>query len=203
MDRGLEGGASMKACSHQRENLMLHLYGELDSTARKEVENHLNGCPGCRQESERLFSLKQLLRKTAATPELTPREVGSLVADVKSKLRHPRAQKWWRRYLDVGPARLVPAIATACLVVITAGLIGYMKYYDADESNQFVQQQAQGIMVSDKELEILQNLDLLKEMDAIQKLSQVVNVNGKGQPQGDINNSTRGMRPYGYRQAVV
>jgi hypothetical protein len=203
MDRGLTGGAGMKACSHQKENLVLHLYGELDPAARKEVENHLDSCPGCRQERVRLHSLQQLLRKTASVPELTPQETRALVTAVKSKLNRPRTEKWWRRYLDVRPARLIPAIATACLVIITAGIIGYVKYNDTNELQLFFKKHPQGLMVSDKDLEILKNLDFLKEMDAIQKLSRVVDVNIENQPQGDINGSTRGMRPYGYRQAVV
>jgi len=193
----------MKACSHQKENLVLHLYGELDPTARQEVENHLKRCPGCRHEREQLFSLQQMLRKTAGVPDLSPQEVNSLVTEIKAKLKNARTEKWRRRYLDVRPARLMPAIATACLVIITAGIIGYIKYNDTNEINPFFKQQSQGMMVSDTDLEILKNLDLLKEMDAIQKLSRVVDVNDENQPQGDINGSTRGMRPYGYRQVVV
>lgn len=193
----------MNACSHQKEKLMLHLYGELDSTARKEVEDHLNGCPGCRQESERLFFLQQLLRKSAGTPELSSQEVKTLVTGVKSKLQQARAEKWWRRYLDLGPARLVPMIATACLVIVTAGIVGYLKYHDSNKMNSFSRQQSQAIMVSDQDLEILRNLELLKEMDAIQKLLRVVDINDKGQPQGDANHRTGGMIPHGYHQAVV
>ena len=193
----------MKACSHQKENLMLHLYGELDSTARKEVENHLNSCPGCRHERQQLFSLQQMLRETAGVPELSPQEVKALVTDIKSKLKSKRAEQWWRRYLDVRPARLIPVMATACLVIITAGIIGYIKYNDTSELQQFFKQPKQGVVVSDTDLEILENLDLLKEMDAIQKLSRVVDVNDENQPQGDISGSTGGMKPYGNRQAVV
>jgi hypothetical protein len=52
-------------------------------------------------------------------------------------------------------------------------------------------------MLSDKDLEILDNLELLKEMDAIQKLSRVVNPDGETEPLPGLENGTRGMRQDG------
>ena len=58
-------------------------------------------------------------------------------------------------------------------------------------------------MLSDKDLEILDNLELLKEMDAIQKLSRVVDPNGQTDSQREIKSDTRGMRQDAYRQFFV
>ena len=54
--------------------------------------------------------------------------------------------------------------------------------------------EGQELMLSDKDLEILDNLELLKEMDAIQKLSRVVDPNGQTDSQREIESDTRGMR---------
>jgi len=63
--------------------------------------------------------------------------------------------------------------------------------------------QNEELMVSDKDLEILDNLELLKEMESIQKLSQLVDPNGKTDSQWDRDNDTRGMRQDGYRHYSV
>ena len=193
----------MGACNHQKENLMLYVYEELDTSTKKAVENHLEICEACRWEAERLLKLLGKLKESAAVPALSAEEVKSLVTNVKRKLNKRHGETWWQRYLDYGPSRMIPAIATACVLIFTAGIIGYVKLSETNGFQLFSRQQKEELILSNGDLEILKNLDFLKEMDAIQKLSRVVDLNNENQSQGEINGNTRGMRLNGYRKVYV
>jgi len=198
-----KGGAIVGTCHNLKENLILHAYGELDATAGKEVENHLEICEPCRQEWQRLLSLLGKLKETVESHALSSLEVKSLVAKIKENLKNTQKEKWWQRYLHNKPSRMIPALVTACILVISAAIVSYVKVNDSQGLNLFSKNQNEELMLSDKDLEIVKNLELLKEMDAIQKLSQVVDLNGETNSQGEIDNGTRGMRQDAYRQYLT
>ena len=193
----------MASCHNQKENLVLYVYGELDSNSGREIEDHLAKCKDCRLEYEQLLSLLGNIKEAVSSPELSPKQVNSLVANIKWKLNDRRQEKWWRRYLDFRPARMITAIAAACILIIVAGIIGYVKNTDTNEFQPVAGRQNEGEMLSDMDLEIVKNLEFLKEMDAIQKLSQVVDFNGDKNPQEELDNETRGMRQDAYRKHFV
>jgi len=193
----------MEACHHQKKNLVLYAYGELDSNSGKEIENHVARCKSCRSEYQQLMSLLGNIRETVSSPELSARQVNSLVTHIKWKLKDRQKEKGWRRYLDFRPAHMLPAIATACILFIAAGIIGYVKINDTNEFQPIAVQQNEELMLNDTDLEIVKNLEFLKEMDAIQRLSQVVDLNGEINSQGEVDNETRGMRQDGYRKYFV
>ena len=193
----------MEACHNQKKNLVLYVYGELDSNSGKEIENHLARCKFCRSEYQQLLSLLGNIREAVSSPELSPKQVNSLVTNIKWELKSRGKVKWWRRYLDFRPAYMIPAIATACILVIAAGIIGYLKNNDTNEFQPVAVRQNEELMLSDTDLEIVKNLEFLKEMDAIQKLSQVVDLNGEINPPGELDDETRGMRQDAYRKYFV
>ena len=193
----------MEACHNQKKNLVLYVYGELDSNSGKEIENHLARCKFCRSEYQQLLSLLGNIREAVSSPELSPKQVNSLVTNIKWKLKDRQKDKWRRRYLYFRPAHMIPAIATACILIIAAGIIGYVKNNDTNQFQQVAGQQNEELMLSDTDLEIVNNLEFLKEMDAIQKLSQVVDLNGEINSQGELDNETRGMRQDAYRKYFV
>jgi hypothetical protein len=199
----VKGGAGMEACHHQKNNIVLFAHGELDSNSGKEIENHLARCTSCRTEYQQLLSLLGNIKETVSSPELSPNQVKSLVTNIKWQLKERQKEKWWRRYLEFRPAHMIPAIATACILIITAGIIGYLKFNDTNEFQPVAIQQNEESMLSDTDLEIVKNLELLKEMDAIQKLSQVVDLNGETNSQGEFDNKSRGMRQNAYRKYFV
>jgi hypothetical protein len=199
----VRGGTGMASCHNQRENLVFYVYGELDSNSGRKIENHLAKCKFCRHEYEQLSSLLGNIKETVSSPELSPKQVKSLVANIKWKLKDRRKDNWWRRYLDFRPARMITAIAAACILIIVAGIIGYVKNTDTNEFQPVAGRQNEGEMLSDPDLEIVKNLEFLKEMDAIQKLSQVVDFNGDKNPQEELDNETRGMRQDAYRKYFV
>ncbi len=193
----------MEACHSQKKNLVLYAHGELDPNSGKEIENHLARCKDCRSEYQQLSSLLGNIKKTISSPELSPKQVNSLVTNIKWKLKDRKNETWWQRYLDFKPAHMIPAVATACILIIVAGIIGYVKNTETNEFQPVAGRQNEGEMLSDTDLEIIKNLEFLKEMDAIQKLSQVVDFNGDKNPQGELDNETRGMRQDGYRRYFV
>ena len=193
----------MEACHNQKENLIMYAYGELDSNTGKDIKNHLSVCDSCRGEYQRLLSLLGKIKETVKPPELSPQQVKSLVTNIKWNLKNRQNDKWWRRDLDFRPSRMIPAVATACILIIVAGIFGYLKISEMKVSQPYADQQGEELMLSDRDLEIVENLDLLKEMDAIQKLSRVVNLNGDTKPHGDADTETRGMRQDAYRNYFV
>lgn len=193
----------MEACHHQKKNIVLFAHGELDSNSGKEIENHLARCTSCRTEYQQLLSLLGNIRETVSSPELSPNQVNSLVTNIKWQLKDRQKEKWWRRYLEFRPAHMIPAIATACILIMTAGIIGYLKFNDTNEFQPVAIQQNEESMLSDTDLEIVKNLEFLKEMNAIQKLSQVVDLNGETNSQGEFDNESRGMRQNAYRKYFV
>ena len=193
----------MQACNRQKENIMLYVYKELDTTATIALENHLETCEACRYEAERLLRLLGKLRESAAVPELSAEEVKSLVTNIKRKLDARHGEIWWRKYLDYRPSRMIPVIATACVLILTAGIIGYVKLSETKGFQLFSRDQKEELILSNGDLEILKNLDFLKEMDAIQKLSRVVDLNNENPSQGETSGNTRGMKLNGYRKVYV
>lgn len=193
----------MEACHNQKENLVLYVYGELNSNSGKEIENHLARCKFCRSEYQQLLSLLGNIREAVSSPELSPKQVNSLVTNIKWKLKDRKKDQWWRRYLDFRPAYMIPAIATACILIISAGIIGYVKNNDTNTFQPVAVQQNEELMLSETDLEIVKNLEFLKEMDAIRKLSQVVDLNREMNPQGELDNETRGMRQDAYHKYFV
>ena len=110
----------MEACHNQKKNLVLHAYGELDSNTIEEIENHLAICELCRSEYRQLVSLLGNIKEAAKSPELSPKQVNSLVTNIKLKLKSRDKDKMWRRYLNYRPSHLIPVIASACILIIAA-----------------------------------------------------------------------------------
>ena len=193
----------MEACNHQKENLVLYAHGELDAATGESVANHLTTCEPCRIEWQQLRSLLAKLKKSASSPELSSREVRSLITNIQLNLNNRQKQKWWQRLGDYGPSRLIPALAMASILVITLGIFSYVKLSDTGRAPELSKIQNEEIMLSDRDMEIVKNLEFLKEMDAIQKLSQVVDLNGEIDSQRELDNETRGMRQDAYRKYFV
>ncbi len=190
----------MQACLNQEKNLVLYAHGELDAVTGKKIANHLAGCEPCRSEYRQLVSLLGNIRETVATPVLSSKQVNSMVANIKWRLKSGEKEKWWRRYADFAPSRIVPAVAAACILIIVAGIIGYQILDRAPQLPQLAGRQSEDLMLSDHDLEIVKNLEFLKDMDAIRKLAQVVDANGKADSPEKPDVDTRGMRWDGYHK---
>jgi hypothetical protein len=193
----------MEACHNQKKNLVLYAHGELDSDSGREIENHLAKCKRCQTEYQRLSSLLGNIKETISAPDLSLKQVNSLITNIKWKLNHSKKETWWQRYLYLKPAHWLTAVAAGCILIVAAGIIGYVTIYGTKEFQPVVGQQNKDLMLNDSDLEIVKNLEFLKEMDAIQKLSQVFDLNGDFNFDGELDSDTRGMSQDAYRKYFV
>jgi len=184
----------MQACEHLKENLTLYVYGELDPVTGREVESHLENCEGCRQEHERLSAILTRVKEASLSPQLSPMEARAMAANISRTLKAVPRRNGWRQYLEFLPSRLIPAAAMAGALVIAVAVVGYLNLNKSPGLAPVSLNQNEEIMLSDTDLEILDNLELLKEMDAIQKLSQVVTPDDEWELKRGMDNDTRGKR---------
>jgi peptidoglycan/LPS O-acetylase OafA/YrhL len=109
-------------------------------------------------------------------PELSEKSATSILRSVKRELRKEREKApWWKQWL-VRPSRLVPALATACIVLITFGWLGMnlTQGPETDLDTLGVSAENQAVL---KDLEIIKNIEFLEEMETLQELVTVLDRN--------------------------
>lgn len=84
------------------------LFDELPAAGRRQVEAHLAGCAGCREELERLRLT------TAALQSVPAEEIPRRIAFVSDKVFEPR---WWQLW------RLAPRLAFASALMVSTALL--------------------------------------------------------------------------------
>ena len=167
---------NMKPCPDRHETILLDAYGELDPVQRRDWDQHKVACPGCRSEYEALLRLLGRIKEALPVPELSEKKASSILRSVKRELRKEREKApWWKQWL-VRPSRLVPALATACIVLITFGWFGMnlIQGPETDLDTLGVSAENQAVL---KDLEIIKNIEFLEEMDTLQELVTVLDRN--------------------------
>jgi len=156
-----------------------------------------------------LFDSLRLLNRHIDQHRLAPAadpqspEVQSLVKKITRTLENERETKWWQKYLDFRTSLIKPAFAVACVLLIAVATIRYLGLKNGNEFQTSSNQQDVQLVVSDKDLEILKNLELLKAMDTIQKLTNVVDPDDDVQSQREFKRNRRGMRRNGHRKVYI
>jgi anti-sigma factor RsiW len=167
---------NMKPCPDRHETILLAAYGELDPEQRRDWEQHRAACPGCRDEYEALLRLLGRIKESLPVPELSEKRASSILWSVKQELRKEREKpSWWKEWL-VRPSRLVPALATACIVLITFGWFGMNLIQSPDTQQDSMIPIAENEAVL-KDLEIIKNIEFLEELDTLQELATVLDRN--------------------------
>jgi hypothetical protein len=171
----------MQACLNQNKILMLDALGELnDPRMQRDWQDHLQTCDGCRRERARMLNLLGKVKQAGMPPELSAQQADAMAKTVGWKLRNERfapVRETGRRF------RLVPVLATACAIVV-AVVVGYhFQARHVDPNNEMAMSAE---FVPPEDLEIIKYLDLLKDMDTIEKLVHVVDIpdNGPGAEDG-------------------
>lgn len=163
----------MKPCADRHEMIRLAAYGELDPEQRQDWEQHRTVCVGCRGEYEALLRFIVRIKESMPVPELSEERASSMLWSVKRGLREDRGKSsGWREWL-VRPNRLVPALATACLVLITFGWFGMDLIQSPDTDRDALGPSVENQVVL-KDLEVIKNIEFLEEMDTIQELVTVL-----------------------------
>jgi anti-sigma factor RsiW len=186
----------MQDCTDRNEQVMLDVYGELDAGARSALEDHLSTCAGCRREKENLTAMLGHVRQAMAPPPLSMQDSAAIVRKVQDRLAVFRLPGGRRQPVKEKRVLWIPALAAACVLVLVAIFVGY------ERSGNIAQPVAQRIDISQKlpenEEEIVKNLDLLKNFNTLEKLSQVVDDSAGRNPSDTHNQGTQGDIRYGH-----
>ena len=186
----------MPDCTDRKEQVMLDVYGELDAGARSAWEDHLKTCADCRRERENLTAVLGQVRQAMVPPPLSMKDSAAMVRKVQGRLAVFHLPGGRRQRVKEKRALWIPALATACVLVLVAIFVGY------ERSGTIDQPVAQRIDISQKlpenEEEIVKNLDLLKNFNTLEKLSQVVDDSAGRNPSETHNQGTQGDIRYGH-----
>jgi len=186
----------MPDCTDPNEQVMLDVYGELDAGARSALEDHLRSCPDCRRKKESLTAMLGQVRQAMVPPPLSMQDSAAMVRNVQDRLAVFRLPGGRRQLVKKKRPLWVPALATACVLVLVAIFVGY------ERSGTIEQPVTQRIDISQKlpenEQEIVKNLDLLKNFNTLEKLSQVVDDSAGRNPSGTHDQGTQGDIRYGH-----
>src|SRR5437763_7714336 len=115
-------------CERAKENMTLHLYGELADDVRYELEQHLTRCPECEREFQQT---RQFHGEMSSLPQIEPS--ASLLASARIRLHEAldtaEQTSGWRRWVFdpvewLRQMRFSPALASAILIVgFTGGVV--------------------------------------------------------------------------------
>jgi anti-sigma factor RsiW len=161
----------MKACADREETLFLDVYGELSPGDRPAWERHLKTCSACRGERQRLVQVLKAAGEAMPAPAILPEETNALQQSLIRSWMGERSRPWWHGLFLGIPLRPLPALATACLVLVAMGWFA-LQWVQTRSLTRTVPEPQEQIMVSN--LEVLENLDLLEEMDDIEKVVRIV-----------------------------
>jgi len=115
-------------CEWVRENIVLHVYGELADDARHELEQHVARCADCALELRAEQNFHELLSHDRAE-DPSPNLLTSSRMRLQEALETTVQGHWWHR-LAFDPAnwlrqvRFSPALASAILILGFAGGVG-------------------------------------------------------------------------------
>jgi len=120
-------------CEWVRENIVLHVYGELADDARHELEQHVARCADCAAELKAEQEFHELLSQDRAA-DPTPNLLASSRMRLQEALETAQQGSFWSR-LAFDPAnwlrqvRFSPALASAILIVgFAGGVLGTYKF---------------------------------------------------------------------------
>ena len=182
----------MSACESQKSSIMLDVYGDLSVAERARLKQHLEICEGCRRERQQMLGLIGTIKTAIPSRDLSTTEAKKMTNTIIWKLNRARSLNWWSQILAYSPSRLIPAVAAAGILIVIAGVLGYNIFLADDQLRPTASIQAE--QLSSQDLEIIKNLDLLKDMEAIQKLVQAVGQSSPKPPEDNSFDDTRGMR---------
>jgi hypothetical protein len=107
------------------------------------------------------------------SPALSQEEADAFASTIARKLKQEREETWWRKRPFGSPHRFIPAFAAACVLIVALGWFG-MKGIRGHFSMKSVSPLNSGKQVLPGDLDVVKNLELLEEMETLQKLVQLV-----------------------------
>ncbi|HEY5029003.1 MAG TPA: HEAT repeat domain-containing protein [Candidatus Angelobacter sp.] len=116
-------------CDWTKENVVLHIYGELADDAKFEFEQHVRHCLGCRRELEQALECKDAMA-AAPVKEVSPNFLAANRMQLQEALEHAEQSRnifssfifdaagWFHQI------KLAPALTAALLILGFAGGVG-------------------------------------------------------------------------------
>lgn len=162
----------MKACPEREKERYLDLHNELDGSRREAWRAHLSRCDGCRSELRRLKAIGERVRQDFPEPVLSLGETNAMASAIFGK---PAADAPKRRGFGfLGPS-FVTGFAAACIIGVSA--LVFQTHFKADPAIAppvNLSASSGAASVPSEDAEIIQNLEILKNFNTIEKLVQVV-----------------------------
>jgi anti-sigma factor RsiW len=163
----------MNGCPDRYENILLDIYGELDSSQRYSLVQHLAACQGCREEHQKVLQLVEQIRGGFRAMVLSEDKAKALSSSIRRKLLEEKAPRpFWKGFLS--PSSLVPGLAAACIVIVSVGWFSLRMVSHAPSQDPHARNAIQEEQVSPNDMEVISNLDLLEELDVLKILVHVV-----------------------------
>ncbi len=163
----------MSTCPRYQKTLWLDVYNELSAEARLKWEVHLEGCEGCRQEKMRMSQLINNMQRHFHPPVTVALSPENLFRGAAPELKALSFTKRWRAYVFGGSLRRIPAMASVGIMLLMICIFSYRATNTMFE-NTAGSSSAISEQIVTVDTEMLNHLDLLKDMDTVQKLIQVV-----------------------------
>lgn len=161
----------MKSCSGYQEKLLMDIHGELESEFQSDWEKHMEKCADCSRERENLHKFIKKIQDAAPCPELPPEEERAMTRSIMNELRKDQ-ESVWRRWLEYPFEKRIPALLSACIILIIFGWFGIQ-----DQNADSPVKTASNLNIEKsiiKDFDVINNLELLEEMEALEKLVNVV-----------------------------
>jgi len=170
----------MKPCTQYQDTLLLEVFGELNAHERPEWENHLEHCEPCRLERERLLALLRTVKATSL-PNMALETAEGLPSAIRRAWKEGLEPKATRKTLWGAPLVFAPALVAACLVIAAASWFSFKELRHAD-----LTQKGRGVVLeqqlASEDLEVVKNLDLLEDMEDVEKLVNLLDRRDQGSP---------------------
>jgi hypothetical protein len=172
----------MKSCREYEEMAILDVHGELDPGAQVLWERHLRDCPACREERLALTEMLREVRETLRHPSVTPGQSEILVKTVRARLsREKKGARGWMEFFFRHPRRLLPALASLCVVFIVLYAFG-LRTVGGPTRVQTESDFRPWSELKAEDIEIIRNMDLLRDLDWVQRLVQAIDESDNGTP---------------------
>jgi anti-sigma factor RsiW len=174
----------MSECPQHKETLMLDIFGELNQNRSDAWKQHLSNCPGCMTERDALSQTLKIVKTTLDAPSLGEVEAAAMrervIRDLTIGAKNPRERK---RPFFFSRA-FVPVLASACVLLMATGFIAskFLTGPEISKGNRLTVLQEQ---LPADDLAIINNLDLLTNLDALNKLARAID---RSQPPSRHNN---------------
>lgn len=152
----------------------MDLYQDLSPGLRSRLRRHLAACPACRQERSRMGRILDAAREGAPGAELAPAAAEAMTRSITDTLRRNGDRGGWRQRLGLGSRTPFPTLAATGLALLLLVWGGIRFDFGGSPVSTGIRLSRTEQTLLQEDYEVIRNLDLLEEMDTMEKLVQVV-----------------------------